>query len=266
MIKGKLKLTITVISLILITCLLAGCFSVSAGSALKDLLKPIEDDDKLVEKSENKTFKIIQKTIEEKDSDAIYELFSKTAKDSGITKESIDVFIDVLYGNLENWERLGLHSSRKNEYGVKKIVYDIPYSITVGSEPYVLFFEECVRDDKNDDNMGLCSLILFFDEEGLGMPREYVGDYGVYIFTKEEVLGFKDELLKQREEEWERGEAELEAMHEAYEKEMAEKIKAEEEKEKKEKEKEKKEKEKKKKNSIRKTVGKKWKNLKKKFD
>ena len=95
MIKGKLKLTITVISLILITCLSAGCFNMSAGSALKDLLKPIEDDDKLVEKSENKTFKIIQKTIEEKDSDAIYELFSKTAKDSGITKESIDVFIDV---------------------------------------------------------------------------------------------------------------------------------------------------------------------------
>ena len=159
-----------------------------------------------------------------------------------------------------------MHSSEKNEYGVRKIVYDIPYSITVGSEPYVLVFEECVRDDKNDDNMGLCSLILFFHIHGLGMPREYVGDYGVYIFTKEEVLGFKDELLKQREEEWDRRHAEEAAQEAAYEKEIAEKIKAEEEKEKKEKEKEKKEKEKKKKNSIRKTVGKKWKSLKKKFD
>ena len=58
------------------------------------------------------------------------------------------------------------------------------------------------------------------------MPREYVGDYGVYIFSKEEVLGFKDELLKQREEEWVREKAEEAAAEEAYEKEMAEKIKA----------------------------------------
>ena len=231
----------------------------SGGSALKDLLKPIEDDDKLVEKSENKTFKIIQKTIEEKDSDAIYELFSKTAKDSGITKESIDELIEILHGNQGEWEDSSTYTSEKNDYGVKSVVYGRSYSMTIDSEPYVIAIEECVRDDKNEDNIGVWSLIFFFRIHGLGMPREYVGDYGVYIFSKEEVLGFKDELLKQREEEWAREKAEEAAAEEAYEKEMAEKIKAEEEKKKKEKDK-------KKKNSIRKTVGKKWKNLKKKFD
>ena len=262
----KAKLGTAIIICILVSFTFGACFNMSAGSMLNYRLRHIGDDDALIKESASKSFEIIRNAVEEKDSDAIYELFSKTAKDSGITKESIDVFIDVLYGNLKNWERLGLHSSEKNEYGVRKIVYDIPYSITVGSEPYVLVFEECVRDDKNEGNMGLWSLILFFDDEDLGMPREYVGDYGVYIFTKEEVLGFKDELLKQREEEWAREEAEEAAAEEAYEKEIAEKIKAEEEKEKKEKEKAKKEKEKKKKNSIRKTVGKKWKSLKKKSD
>ena len=120
----------------------------------------------------------------------------------------------------------------------------------------------CVRDDKNSDNIGLMCLTLFFRTQDLGIPGEYVGDYGVYVFTKEKVLSFKDALLKQREEKWVREEAEEAAQEAAYEKEIAEKIKAEEEKEKKEKEKgkkekTKKEKEKKKKHSIRKTVGKK---------
>ena len=266
MIKGKLKLTITVISLILITCLLAGCFNMSAGSMLNYRLRHIGDDDALIKESASKSFEIIRNAVEEKDSDAIYELFSKTAKDSGITKESIDELIEILHGNLDSWEDEGANTSEEIDYGKRQLNYRNIYLIAIDSEPYVLVLEECVRDDKNEGNMGLWSLILFFDDEDLGMPREYVGDYGVYIFTKEEVLGFKDELLKQREEEWDRRHAEEAAQEAAYEKEIAEKIKAEEEKEKKEKEKEKKEKEKKKKNSIRKTVGKKWKNLKKKSD
>ena len=259
MIKGKLKLTITVISLILITCLLAGCFNMSAGSMLNYRLRHIGDDDALIKESEEKTFATINKAVEEKDSDAIYELFSKTAKDSGITKESIDALIEVLCENSGKWEKQGRVISVENAYGTKSVVYGRSYSMTIDSEPYVIAIEECVRDDKNEDNIGVWSLIFFFRIHGLGMPREYVGEYGVYVFTKGEVEDLKDELLKQREEEWAREEAELEAMHEAYEKEMAEKIKAEEEKEKKEKEK-------KKKNSIRKAVGKKWKNLKKKSD
>ena len=239
----------------------------SAGGMLNYRLRHIGDNDALVNESSSKSFETIRKAVEEKDSDAIYELFSKTAKDSGVTKESIDELIEILHGNLETWEDLGTANvSEKIDYGKRRITYANIYHINIDSEEYTINMMGCVRDDKNSDNIGLMCLTLFFRTQDLGMPREYVGDYGVYIFSKEEVLGFKDELLKQREEEWERGEAELEAMHEAYEKEIAEKIKAEEEKEKKEKEKEKKEKEKKKKNSIRKTVGKKWKNLKKKSD
>ena len=243
----------------------------SAGSMLNYRLRHIGDDDALIKESASKSFEIIRNAVEEKDSDAIYELFSKTAKDSGITKESIDELIEILHGNLDSWEDEGANTSEKIDYGKRQLSYRNIYLIAIDSEPYVLVLEECVRDDKNEGNMGLWSLILFFDDEDLGMPREYVGDYGVYIFTKEEVLGFKDELLKQREEEWAREEAEEAAQEAAYEKEIAEKIKAEEEKEKKEKEKEKKEKtkkekEKKKKHSIRKTVGKKWKSLKKKSD
>ena len=262
----KVKLGTAIIICILVSFTFGACFNMSAGSMLNYRLRHIGDNDALIRESEEKTFATINKAVEEKDSDAIYELFSKTAKDSGITKESIDVFIDVLYGNLENWEKLGLHSSEKNEYGVVSIVYDRSYLMTINFESYALVIEECVRDDKNEDNIGLMRLTLFFDYLELGMPEEKVDEYGVFFFTKEEVDSFKDEILKQREEYWEKIEAEEAAAEEAYEKEIAEKIKAEEEKEKKEKEKEKKKKEKKKKNSIRKTVGKKWKNLKKKSD
>ena len=54
----KTKLLIFMIICVVTCFTLGACFNMSAGSALKDLLKPIEDDDKLVEKSENKTFKI----------------------------------------------------------------------------------------------------------------------------------------------------------------------------------------------------------------
>ena len=255
----KAKLGTVMIICILVSFTLGACFNMSAGSMLNYRLRHIGDDDALIKESEEKTFATINKAVEEKDSDAIYELFSKTAKDSGITKESIDALIEVLCENSGKWEKQGRVISVENAYGTKSVVYGRSYSMTIDSEPYVIAIEECVRDDKNEDNIGVWSLIFFFRIHGLGMPREYVGDYGVYIFSKEEVLGFKDELLKQREEEWAREKAEEAAAEEAYEKEMAEKIKAEEEKKKKEKEK-------KKKNSIRKTVGKKWKNLKKKFD
>ena len=243
----------------------------SAGSMLNYRLRHIGDDDALVKESASKSFEIIRNAVEEKDSDAIYELFSKTAKDSGITKESIDELIEILHGNLDSCENEGANTSEEIDYGKRSLIFRNTYLITIDSEPYVLHLKECIIDDKHEENIGVIRLTVFFDEEGLGMPREYVGDYGVYIFTKEEVLGFKDELLKQREEKWVREEAEEAAQEAAYEKEIAEKIKAEEEKEKKEKvkekkEKTKKEKEKKKKHSIRKTVGKKWKSLKKKFD
>ena len=256
----KVKLGILMIVCILVSFTLVGCFGTSAGGMLNYRLRHIGDNDALVNESSSKSFETIRKAVGEKDSDAIYELFSKTAKDSGITKESIDELIEILHGNLETWEDLGTANvSEKIDYGKRSITYANIYHINIDSEEYTINMMGCVRDDKNSDNIGLMCLTLFFRTQDLGIPGEYVGDYGVYIFTKEEVLGFKDELLKQREEEWDRRHAEEAAAEEAYEKEMAEKIKAEEEKEKKEKEK-------KKKNSIRKTVGKKWKNLKKKSD
>ena len=267
----KVKLGTAIIICILVSFTFGACFNMSAGSMLNYRLRHIGDDDALIKESASKSFEIIRNAVEEKDSDAIYELFSKTAKDSGITKESIDELIEILHGNLDSCENEGANTSEEIDYGKRKLSYRNFYSITIDAQPYVLVLEECVRDDKNEDNIGVWSLIFFFHIHGLGMPREYVGEYGVYVFTKDEVEDLKDELLKQREEEWDRRHAEEAAQEAAYEKEIAEKIKAEEEKEKKEKEKEKKEKtkkekEKKKKNSIRKTVGKKWKNLKKKSD
>ena len=172
MIKGKLKLTIAVISLILITCLSAGCFNMSAGSMLNYRLRHIGDNDALIKESASKSFEIIRNAVEEKDSDAIYELFSKTAKDSGITKESIDELIEILHGNLDSWEDEGANTSEEIDYGKRQLNYRNIYLIAIDSEPYVLVLEECVRDDKNESNMGLWSLILFFDDEDLEMPKE----------------------------------------------------------------------------------------------
>ena len=97
MIKGKLKLTITVISLILITCLSAGCFSVSGGSALKDLLNPTGDD-ALVDQSVKKSFTTISKAVEEKDGDVIYEMLSENVKKSEMPREDIDRIVELLHG------------------------------------------------------------------------------------------------------------------------------------------------------------------------
>ena len=233
---------------------------------IRDRLRHIGGDDTLVDVSAKKCDKKLRRAVKVKDGDVIYEMLSENVKKSEMAREDIDRIVELLHGTESSWEPSSTNISRKKYYGKKTVMYRKYYDIEINSEAYVLFIQECVRSDKKEDDLGIRLLILFYYDEDLGMPREYVGDYGVYIFSKEEVLEFKDELLNQREEEWAREEAELEAMHEAYEKEMAEKIKAEEEKEKKEKEKEKKEKEKKKKNSIRKTVGKKWKNLKKKSD
>ena len=209
MIKGKLKLTITVISLILITCLSAGCFNMSAGSMLNYRLRHIGDNDALIRESEEKTFATINKAVEEKDSDAIYELFSKTAKDSGVTKESIDELIEILHGNQGEWEDSSTHTSEKNDYGVKSVVYGKNYSIMINSEPYVLNIKECVRDDKNENNIGLMRVTLYFRVYNLGLPRERIGAYGAFFLTKEEVESFKDELLKQRKEKHAREKAEM---------------------------------------------------------
>ena len=217
MIKGKLKLTIAVISLILITCLSAGCFNMSAGSALKDLLKPTGDD-ALVDQSVKKSFTTISKAVEEKDGDAIYGLFSKSAKQSGIGIQEIFSLLEVLDGNLESCEYSSRHTSAKNEFGKRNISYGEAYDISINSEPYVLHIRECVRDDNNADNVGVTRITIFYYDEDLGMPSEKLNDYGVCIFTKEDIVGFKDELLKQREEEWAREEAEEAAQEATYEK------------------------------------------------
>ena len=107
----KAKLGTVMIICILVSFTFGACFNMSAGSMLNYRLRHIGDDNALIKESASKSFEIIRNAVEKKDSDAIYELFSKTAKDSGITKESIDELIEILHGNLDSWEDEGANTS-----------------------------------------------------------------------------------------------------------------------------------------------------------
>ena len=170
----KAKLGTVMIICILVSFTFGACFNMSAGSMLNYRLRHIGDNDTLVNESSSKSFETIRKAVEEKDSDAIYELFSKTAKDSGVTKESIDELIEILHGNLETWEDLGTANvSEKIDYGKRSITYANIYHINIDSEEYTINMMGCVRDDKNSDNIGLMCLTLFFRTQDLGIPGEY---------------------------------------------------------------------------------------------
>ena len=76
------------------------------------------------------------------------------------------------------------NTSEEIDYGKRSLIFRNTYLITIDSEPYVLHLKECIIDDKHEENIGVIRLTVFFDEEGLGMPREYVGGLWSIYFLK----------------------------------------------------------------------------------
>lgn len=119
--------------------------------------------------------------IDDKDSTAIKEMFSKAAQDNGISDESIQTLIDLLSEKINSWEKGVAGEYTENNYGVKKERYDYDCYLLVNNAQYHLWIEECTRDDTDEDNIGVTQITVYSDASYDSFP-EGTGDTGLYVF------------------------------------------------------------------------------------
>ena len=116
----------------------------------------------------------IKKAVKNEDKDAIYNMFSQTAKDSGISDESIYEFIDFVKDDIDTLS-LQRGGYEHQEIGIK--YYIKVTELYVNGALYELSFIEYTKYDDNPDVVGVTQIAVC---PNLEYPEEIVGEYGVY--------------------------------------------------------------------------------------
>ena len=183
---------------------LGGCFGMPS---VKDMVQlksnRTMNKESIIQEAATKRVKKIRGAIEKKDVDAIYAMFSKTAREKGVNREEIEKFIGLMHENiiaLNDW--YAVEGKEEIYYGKEKISLRQGCDVTINGDIYVLALEECIRADRKEEkgDIGVTSIVFYFDSNDVGFPHEKVKEHGIYVFTKEDIVRFRDEILKKREE------------------------------------------------------------------
>lgn len=122
----------------------------------------------------------ISEAVRNGDAEAIYDLFSKTAQDAGISYENIEEMIAFLQPHINTISKLICRGEyTKNDHGVKQVDLSYAVSISVNSKIYRMDIGECVRDDTNGEHIGLTWIVVH--PEGSGSCPD-VPETGMYFF------------------------------------------------------------------------------------
>ena len=164
-----------VVLLIIIVVILPGC--IGGNAMLESRLEMLNNNP--YENAPKERMTTIAEAIANEDNRAIYNMFSQTAKDNGVSDESISTLINFLKGSIDSLEFDGVaNETMENNYGTKKIWLAYHGLISVFDNVYVLSVKDCVGDDTGGENLGLMRLVVFpADIESF--PD--VPDTGVYV-------------------------------------------------------------------------------------
>ena len=85
-----------------------------------------------------------------------------------------------------------LFRSEEIYYGKEKISLRQGCDVTINGGIYVFALEECIRADRKEEkgDIGVTSIVFYFDSNDVGFPHEKVKEHGIYVFTKEDQQGF----------------------------------------------------------------------------
>ncbi len=111
--------------------------------------------------------KYIIKSIEDNNSSALMSMFSGQAgEDAGSLSDSIQCFLDSFDDHGLVWEsNAGPMVEEAVDYGIKTKKITNWYNVSGTKKNYIFFFVEWLRDDTNNENVGVYTLRIMEEED-----------------------------------------------------------------------------------------------------
>ncbi len=146
------RILVLIIAIVLITLSLTSCERM--------LVSDEEIADATVEK--------VISAVKDDDASALISLFSSNIRQSTELRGSAEVLIDFIEGDIVSCTRaaehgVGVDERRRDSKRVKQL--NSSFTIETTEAVYHVGIYECVRDDYDDGNVGICSLSIIRDED-----------------------------------------------------------------------------------------------------
>jgi hypothetical protein len=138
----------------------ASGFKDDGKSTDKNFMSLFEDDD---EKIADKTFNKIIAAVESNDNLEMVNIFSNTVKNDVNLSQSVTGFYDFIDGDIVSFSsasEAGVGTDYQKEKGKKKKEIQSAFCITTTENTYYIAIKECVKDEFDDNNIGVVSIYI----------------------------------------------------------------------------------------------------------
>lgn len=115
------------------------------------------------EKIADKTFNEIITAVKLEDDSKIVDMFSNSIKSEDNLSQSALMFFDFIHGDIVSFSsasEAGVGADYRAETGKRRKEIQSSFSITTTESTYYIAIRECIKDDFDDNNVGLMSIYI----------------------------------------------------------------------------------------------------------